>query len=204
MQPTLKPSAPSSSLLFPSVLPLPSPLPPLPNPSLPPHHLPKNNPAAGSKALHTSMSLDTSHVFKTYSNSSSAPSDVTVNLKDLKALVGLCVELGADVGLKFDEAGVPLLAMPHAAGVTVRCCWLDCWLCVGRCVKQCVCLEGVCASPACLPGLCHCTSCLSLFPSHSSLVTLPCPLTLHRPPSHSTTHSPHNTNTNRLWTSRLS
>jgi len=66
------------------------------------------------------MSLDTSHVFKSYSNSCSSPSDVTINLKDLKALVGLCVELGADVVLKFDEAGVPLLAVPHAAGVQVR------------------------------------------------------------------------------------
>lgn len=66
------------------------------------------------------MSLDTSHVFKSYSNSCSAPSDVTINLKDLKALVGLCVELGADVVLKFDEAGVPVLAVPHAPGVQVR------------------------------------------------------------------------------------
>lgn len=59
-------------------------------------------------------------MFKSYSNSCSSPSDVTINLKDLKALVGLCVELGADVVLKFDEAGVPLLAVPHAAGVQVR------------------------------------------------------------------------------------
>lgn len=70
------------------------------------------------------MSLDTSSVFKSYSNSASCPADVTVNLKDLKALVGLCCELGADVVLKFDEAGVPLLAVPHAPGVQVRAFWL--------------------------------------------------------------------------------
>lgn len=68
------------------------------------------------------MSLDASHVFKSYSNSGSAACDVTINLKDLKALVGLCVELGADVVLKFDEAGVPLLAVPHAPGVQVSDC----------------------------------------------------------------------------------
>ena len=68
------------------------------------------------------MSLDTGHVFKSYSNSGSAACDVTINLKDLKALVGLCVELGADVVLKFDEAGVPLLAVPHAPGVQVSDC----------------------------------------------------------------------------------
>jgi hypothetical protein len=66
------------------------------------------------------MALATTHVFKSYSNSASAPSDVTINLKDLKTLVGLCVELGADVVLKFDEAGVPLLALPHAPGQQVR------------------------------------------------------------------------------------
>lgn len=65
------------------------------------------------------MSLDTSSVFKSYSNSASFPSDVTINLKDLKALVGLCSDLGADVLLKFDEAGVPLMAQPHAPGVMV-------------------------------------------------------------------------------------
>jgi hypothetical protein len=79
--------------------------------------------------MHTTMSLDTTSVFKSYSNSASAPSDVTINLKDLKALVGLCCELGADVVLKFDEAGVPLLALPHAPGVQVRrlgASWFPC------------------------------------------------------------------------------
>jgi hypothetical protein len=66
------------------------------------------------------MSLDTSHLFKSYSNSCASASDVTINLKDLKALVALCAELGADVMLRFDEAGVPLLAAPHVGGVQVR------------------------------------------------------------------------------------
>lgn len=59
-------------------------------------------------------------MFKSYSHSGGYASDITVNLKDLKALVGLCVEMGADVCLRFDAPGVPLLAVPHIRGVQVK------------------------------------------------------------------------------------
>lgn len=72
------------------------------------------------QSLHTSLALDSHSVFKSYSHSGAYASDVTVNLKDLKALVGLCVEMGVDVGLRFDAPGVPLLAVPHVRGVQVR------------------------------------------------------------------------------------
>lgn len=72
------------------------------------------------QSLHTSLALDSHSVFKSYSHSGAHASDVTVNLKDLKALVGLCVEMDVDVGLRFDAPGVPLLAVPHVRGVQVR------------------------------------------------------------------------------------
>jgi hypothetical protein len=58
-------------------------------------------------------------VFKAYSHAGVSASDVTINLKDLKALLGLCLELGADVSLRFDKAGLPLLAVPHLRGAQV-------------------------------------------------------------------------------------
>eukprot|EP00775_Hariotina_reticulata_P012101 gene12101-12240_t len=74
---------------------------------------------ASSSSLHTALSLDShsSSVFKAYRHSGSSPCDVTINLKDFKALVGLCVEMNADVELKFAAAGEPMLAVPHVPGM---------------------------------------------------------------------------------------
>lgn len=38
---------------------------------------------------------------------------MTANLKDLKAMLGLCENLGAHVRLWFDSPGNPLVAEPH-------------------------------------------------------------------------------------------
>uniref|UniRef100_A0A383VQ33 Uncharacterized protein n=1 Tax=Tetradesmus obliquus TaxID=3088 RepID=A0A383VQ33_TETOB len=71
---------------------------------------------ASSRSLQTSLELNSQTVFKAYSHAGVSASDVTINLKDLKALLGLCLELGADVSLRFDKAGLPLLAVPHLRG----------------------------------------------------------------------------------------
>ncbi|KAF8072554.1 RAD9A [Scenedesmus sp. PABB004] len=71
---------------------------------------------AGGRSLHTIVQLDCRSVFKRYAHSGAATSDVTINLKDLRALLGLCVDVGADVALRFDAPGVPLLATPHMRG----------------------------------------------------------------------------------------
>jgi hypothetical protein len=80
---------------------------------------------ASSRSLQTSLQLNSQTVFKAYSHAGVSASDVTINLKDLKALLGLCLELGADVSLKFDKAGLPLLAVPHLRGAQVgaACGW---------------------------------------------------------------------------------
>jgi hypothetical protein len=81
---------------------------------------------ASSRSLQTSLELNSQTVFKSYSHAGVSASDVTINLKDLKALLGLCLELGADVSLKFDKAGLPLLAVPHLRGAQVG---MGCVLC---------------------------------------------------------------------------
>jgi hypothetical protein len=40
---------------------------------------------------------------------------VTVNLKDFKAMMGLCESLGTHIKLSFDSPGNPLVAEPHFA-----------------------------------------------------------------------------------------
>ncbi len=76
---------------------------------------------ASGRTLHTSLSIDSRSVFKSYSHAGVTPSDVTVNLRDLKAVVALCVDLGADVALRFDKPGVPMLAAPHVYALQVQC-----------------------------------------------------------------------------------
>ena len=38
---------------------------------------------------------------------------MTVNLKDFKAMLGLCESLGTHIKLSFDSPGNPLVAEPH-------------------------------------------------------------------------------------------
>ena len=40
---------------------------------------------------------------------------MTVNLKDFKAMLGLCESLGTHIKLSFDSPGNPLVAEPHFA-----------------------------------------------------------------------------------------
>ena len=41
---------------------------------------------------------------------------MTFNVKDLRALLALCEHMGANIALRFDCAGAPLLAEPHISG----------------------------------------------------------------------------------------
>lgn len=84
---------------------------------------------ASSRSLQTSLELNSQTVFKAYSHAGVSASDVTINLKDLKALLGLCLELGADVSLRFDKAGLPLLAVPHLRGAQVGVWGHQCCIC---------------------------------------------------------------------------
>jgi hypothetical protein len=58
-------------------------------------------------------------VFLSYRHSGTTPADVTFNLKDLRALLGLCEDMDANIALHFDAAGAPLLAEPAPRGTQV-------------------------------------------------------------------------------------
>ena len=57
--------------------------------------------------------MDTSTVFSSYSHDSEETADVTFNVKDLKALVQLCEAMAANVLIRFQGPGMPLVAEPH-------------------------------------------------------------------------------------------
>ncbi|GIL92700.1 hypothetical protein Vretifemale_20210 [Volvox reticuliferus] len=77
------------------------------------------DPLKGSQesALLTSLTLDTRAVFTSYSHSSPLATDVTFNVKDFRAMTTLCTALGADVALRFEAAGAPLVVEPHFRGL---------------------------------------------------------------------------------------
>ncbi|GIL92701.1 hypothetical protein Vretifemale_20210 [Volvox reticuliferus] len=81
------------------------------------------DPLKGSQesALLTSLTLDTRAVFTSYSHSSPLATDVTFNVKDFRAMTTLCTALGADVALRFEAAGAPLVVEPHFRGLLVGC-----------------------------------------------------------------------------------
>ncbi|GIL57565.1 hypothetical protein Vafri_12774 [Volvox africanus] len=77
------------------------------------------DPLKGSQeaALLTSLTLDTRAVFTSYSHSSPLAADVTFNVKDFRAMTSLCTALGADVALRLEAAGAPLVVEPHFRGL---------------------------------------------------------------------------------------
>ncbi|GLI67952.1 hypothetical protein VaNZ11_012284 [Volvox africanus] len=77
------------------------------------------DPLKGSQeaALLTSLTLDTRAVFTSYSHSSPLAADVTFNVKDFRAMTTLCTALGADVALRLEAAGAPLVLEPHFRGL---------------------------------------------------------------------------------------
>ena len=71
------------------------------------------NAAHADKALYTQLSLDTREVFLQYQHNSDAVSDVTFNLKDFKHMLSMCESLGANVAIRFDQPGAPLVVEPQ-------------------------------------------------------------------------------------------
>lgn len=71
--------------------------------------------APAGQALQTSVSLDTAEdAVASYEHDGNGPVDVTVNLKDLRAIVAFCESVDLDVALFCDCAGAPVLARPTA------------------------------------------------------------------------------------------
>lgn len=70
-------------------------------------------------ALLTSLTLDTRSVFTSYTHRSPLAADVTFNVKDFRAMTALCTALGADVALRLEVAGAPLVVEPHFRGLRV-------------------------------------------------------------------------------------
>jgi hypothetical protein len=102
--------------------------------------------------------------------------DVTVNLKDFKAMLSLCENLGTHIKLCFDSPGNPLVAephFPHAHGQVrlgreeeaPNCsnCWLHCGslTIMLRCAMPCCdirCISIFCACDAAAGDHCMCPS----------------------------------------------
>ncbi|KAL4452547.1 hypothetical protein ABPG75_008209 [Micractinium tetrahymenae] len=64
------------------------------------------------KSLYTSVQVEPSETFLSFVNSADEATDVTFNLKDFKAMLSLCENLGTHVRLWFDSPGNPLVAEP--------------------------------------------------------------------------------------------
>ena len=69
-----------------------------------------------AKALHTQLVVDTQNVFLTYQHNGAEAADVTFNLKDFKHMLALCEGMGANVAVRFDSPGAPLLVEPSLHG----------------------------------------------------------------------------------------
>ncbi|KAG2501643.1 hypothetical protein HYH03_000147 [Edaphochlamys debaryana] len=65
------------------------------------------------QTLQTSLTLDTRSVFTSYHHASDMAVDVTFNVRDFRTMCGLCAALEADVALRFELAGAPVLVEPH-------------------------------------------------------------------------------------------
>ena len=68
------------------------------------------------RTLRTQLELDTQKVFLGYEHGGQEPADVTFNLKDFKAMLSLCEAMGANVAIRFDAPGNPLVVKPHHRG----------------------------------------------------------------------------------------
>jgi hypothetical protein len=60
----------------------------------------------------TRLALDARSCLLGYHHGGPGPTDITFNLKDLRALLALCEDMGANMGLAFSGPGAPLLAEP--------------------------------------------------------------------------------------------
>ncbi|EFN51476.1 hypothetical protein CHLNCDRAFT_140230 [Chlorella variabilis] len=69
------------------------------------------------KSLYTSVQVEPIETFLTYVNSADEATDVTFNMKDFKAILSLCENLGTHIKLCFDSPGNPLVAEPHFPNV---------------------------------------------------------------------------------------
>ena len=67
-------------------------------------------------ALRTQLELDTQKAFLGYEHRGSDPADVTFNLKDFKAMLSLCEAMSANVAIRFETPGNPLVVKPHLRG----------------------------------------------------------------------------------------
>ena len=72
--------------------------------------------APAGQALQTSVSLDSGgqDAVLRYEHDGGEQVDVTVNLKDLRVMTGLCEQLDVDVVVYIDEPGAPVLVRPTA------------------------------------------------------------------------------------------
>ncbi|KAG2451330.1 hypothetical protein HYH02_003935 [Chlamydomonas schloesseri] len=73
--------------------------------------------AGQESALQTSLTLDTRSVFTSYCHNSEHPADATFNVKDFRTMSGMCTALGADVALRMETAGAPVVVEPHFRGL---------------------------------------------------------------------------------------
>ncbi|KAK9829514.1 hypothetical protein WJX72_006295 [[Myrmecia] bisecta] len=80
------------------------------------------DPAKGKadKSLYTQLAVDTHEVFFSYQHSSEEASDVTFNLKDFKTMLSLCESMGANVAIRFDQPGQPLVVEPQFRGAHIQ------------------------------------------------------------------------------------
>eukprot|EP00884_Botryococcus_braunii_P012178 jgi/Botrbrau1/20961/Bobra.0135s0079.1 len=76
--------------------------------------------AGTERSLQTQLCIDTMEVFLSYQHASSTPSDVTFNLKDLRCMLALCEAMQADVTIRFDRPGQPLLVEPVFRGAALQ------------------------------------------------------------------------------------
>ncbi|KAL6755095.1 Rad9-domain-containing protein [Haematococcus lacustris] len=67
-------------------------------------------------SLHAAVAIDACSVFLHYSHQSSSQSDCTFNIKDFRAMVSLCEALHANITIRMDSAGMPLVIEPHFRG----------------------------------------------------------------------------------------
>ncbi|GAX84589.1 hypothetical protein CEUSTIGMA_g12010.t1 [Chlamydomonas eustigma] len=68
----------------------------------------------GGTSLHTRLDIDTGSMFVDFFHRSLAPTDVTFNLKDFRAMVSLCEFQHSNVAVWFHKPGLPLIVEPHS------------------------------------------------------------------------------------------
>ncbi len=98
-------------------------------------------PARSDRALHTFLVVDTRSAFLSYQHASDQPSDVTICIKDIKGLLMMCEQMGADVSIRCvgRDHGDQVSCMPSSADeVHPVLCMRAC-----QCVMLCLYCPGV-------------------------------------------------------------